>query len=303
MAHLKNTTTGSTIAVPSRLLIGRGASCSLRLDDRAVSSEHASLAWAGGGWTLRDLGSSNGTFVDGKRIDAGTPTKLTKGATVSFGRSDGGYVLDDDGPPSAEAISVDGGELRRAEDGILALPDGNKPELEVFADSRGGWVLETSDGEQRQAVNGETLTAGSGKWTLILPAPVEGTVAIDQGPRLDSVTLRFAVSRDEEHVQCIVLHRGREIPIESREHWYAILTLARARLNDIEEPVGEQGWRDRDQLLKMLGVDSNGLNVAIYRARRQLTAVGVDGAAEVVEVRRGQRRLGVPTDRIEITSM
>ena len=73
----------------------------------------------------------------------------------------------------------------------------------------------------------------------------------------------------------------------------SLLTLARLRLEDADEPSAEQGWVDRDRLLKLLGVDANALNVAIYRARGQLPAGGVDGAAGVVEVRRGRRPLGV----------
>ena len=68
-------------------------------------------------------------------------------------------------------------------------------------------------------------------------------------------------------------------------------------------PLAEQGWLERDQLLKMLGVDSNALNVAIYRARGQLGAGGIDGAAGVVEVRRGQRRIGIEPDRMEVVPL
>jgi hypothetical protein len=53
----------------------------------------------------------------------------------------------------------------------------------------------------------------------------------------------------------------------------------------------------------MLGLDSNSLNVAIYRARRQLQAIGVDGAASLVEVRRGQRRIGISAERLEVVPL
>ena len=73
--------------------------------------------------------------------------------------------------------------------------------------------------------------------------------------------------------------------------------------SDSDQSLSEQGWLDRDRLLKMLAVDANAMNVAIYRARGQLTAAGVDGAAAVVQVRRGQRRLGLEPDRIEIVAL
>jgi hypothetical protein len=52
------------------------------LDDPRVSGSHALLEWTGRGWTLRDLGSKNGTFVTGSPA-AGTP--LADEDWVSFG--------------------------------------------------------------------------------------------------------------------------------------------------------------------------------------------------------------------------
>src|SRR5688572_31060429 len=52
------------------------------LDDPRVSAQHARLAWTGGGWSLQDLGSKNGTFVAGSPAE-GVP--LEDEAWVSFG--------------------------------------------------------------------------------------------------------------------------------------------------------------------------------------------------------------------------
>ncbi len=51
--------------------IGRDGANDLVLDSPAVSAHHARLALAGGVWTLTDLGSVNGSWVDGERL-AGT---------------------------------------------------------------------------------------------------------------------------------------------------------------------------------------------------------------------------------------
>jgi DNA-binding NtrC family response regulator len=53
---------------PSRMLLGTSPSCDIRLDDRAVSRRHAAIDWVGAAVVLVDLGSTNGTFVDGVRI-------------------------------------------------------------------------------------------------------------------------------------------------------------------------------------------------------------------------------------------
>lgn len=51
------------------VIIGRAAECGLSLRDDLASREHVSVAWAGGQWTVKDLGSRNGSFLDGERLD------------------------------------------------------------------------------------------------------------------------------------------------------------------------------------------------------------------------------------------
>lgn len=291
---------GGPVPVPVRMLIGRAASCALQLDDRRVSGEHATLAWDGAVWILRDLASRNGTFVGGAKLEPGASRHLATGDRLSFGSPDGGYVLVDAGAPAALAESSRG--LRVAEDGQLALPDARSPELLVYADGRGGWVAERGE-ETAPITDGEVVQAGGVPWTVRVPETLDGTATVETGPTLDTIRLEIAVSMDEEHVELTVIHRGSRTPLEAREHGYILLTLARARLADVELPLAEQGWLDRDRLLKMLGTDTNALNVGIYRARGQLAAAGVDGAAGIVEVRRGRRRFGLEPDRITLCSL
>ena len=58
----------SLYLVSSPAAIGRDRSCEVPLDDPKVSSRHAEIAWDGDTITLTDLGSKNGTFVDGRQI-------------------------------------------------------------------------------------------------------------------------------------------------------------------------------------------------------------------------------------------
>lgn len=59
------------------LTIGRGQECDLRVDDEYVSTRHAVLRRENGSWYVEDLGSTNGTFVDGSRIHG--PTRVDRG--------------------------------------------------------------------------------------------------------------------------------------------------------------------------------------------------------------------------------
>ena len=52
------------------LLLGRGPVCDITLTDATVSRRHAALSYRDGHWVVADLGSRNGTWVNGTRVDA-----------------------------------------------------------------------------------------------------------------------------------------------------------------------------------------------------------------------------------------
>jgi hypothetical protein len=67
-----------------RTVLGRGSEADIVVDDPGVSRQHAEIRLDGGSAVLRDLGSTNGTFVDGER--AGT-ARLVDGSTITMGRT------------------------------------------------------------------------------------------------------------------------------------------------------------------------------------------------------------------------
>jgi pSer/pThr/pTyr-binding forkhead associated (FHA) protein len=68
------------------IVIGRGASCDVRLPDASVSHRHASLRMQSADLVLVDEGSSNGTFVGGVRVAPRTSRVVRSGDTVRLGR-------------------------------------------------------------------------------------------------------------------------------------------------------------------------------------------------------------------------
>lgn len=71
---------------PGENIIGR-ENCDILLMDGTVSRRHAKIVVEAGSITVVDLGSTNGTKVDGNRIEPNQPTLLPAGATVSFGNA------------------------------------------------------------------------------------------------------------------------------------------------------------------------------------------------------------------------
>ncbi|HWW61567.1 MAG TPA: FHA domain-containing protein [Thermoanaerobaculia bacterium] len=74
-----------SVRLPAGLhLIGRGATCAVRIDASSVSREHARLAVSRDDLVLTDLGSKNGTFVRATRITA--PTHLFDDSRITIGQ-------------------------------------------------------------------------------------------------------------------------------------------------------------------------------------------------------------------------
>ncbi|WP_153505791.1 FHA domain-containing protein [Cumulibacter manganitolerans] len=67
-----------------RVTVGRSARCDVVLDDERVSRLHAVVRLLGARAVIEDAGSTNGTYVDGVRIEG--PTELREGAAVRLGR-------------------------------------------------------------------------------------------------------------------------------------------------------------------------------------------------------------------------
>ena len=62
--------------------IGRDAQCDMYLNHASVSSQHATLSHFNGRWLLSDLGSTNGTLINGELIQK---RFLNEGDSVHFG--------------------------------------------------------------------------------------------------------------------------------------------------------------------------------------------------------------------------
>lgn len=75
---------GERIPLLALSTVGRSRESDVTLNDGFLSAEHARLLWNGKGWVVEDLGSTNGTRINGKPVSK--PAALRTGDMIEFGR-------------------------------------------------------------------------------------------------------------------------------------------------------------------------------------------------------------------------
>ena len=87
---------GTAVDLRDNVLLGRERECNIVLDDPSASGRHARLMKDRSGWTLSDLGSSNGTLVNGAEVEM---TPLKAGDLITIG--DTSFQFQPDAPAPA----------------------------------------------------------------------------------------------------------------------------------------------------------------------------------------------------------
>ena len=79
----RNAGTSLSLDGKKEVLIGRSEGCDLVITDEFASNMHAKFVHVGSDWVLQDLNSTNGTFLDGKKLN--TPATIAAGMTIRIG--------------------------------------------------------------------------------------------------------------------------------------------------------------------------------------------------------------------------
>jgi hypothetical protein len=286
-------------ALSRRCLVGRGGLAHLRLTERWVSSEHATIYFDGTHWKVRDLGSRNGTYVGGEKIDANISVTLKRDDKLAFGSSAHGsfWTLRSERPPGP-AAQAQGVALHEGTTAALWLPNEDVPE--VCISLRGvDWVLDSPTGP-RVVENGATIDATGGPWVLLLPETEPETSLLTEttrdADRATPICLEFSVSLDEEHVQLRAIIDKGIVSLGARAFNGALLALARRRIQEATNvSPDERGWIYADELRAQLRLDREALNLQLWRAMQALTKIGLPGE-RLIERRLDSQQLRVGFD-------
>jgi hypothetical protein len=307
MASIRETSTGRTRLLEPEHLVGRAPSCALHINERYVSAQHALLRWTGQRWEVKDLGSRNGTFLDGLRLKAAEEHVIRPGTCVAFGKTEQAWELVDDSAPHPMVVPLDGGDPVLFEGELLALPSSEDPKVTIYR-SDGAWLLEQADESITPITNLQTFEIDGRTWRLSCAEGTTKTTLADRssfGLEVKHLQLSFSVSADEEHVQLQMSCGGKTVDMGSRAHNYLLLTLARKRLEDATagQPEAACGWLYQDDFAHDSMMAAPQLNIDVFRIRRQFAAAGVADAANIVERRPRTRQLRIGTRRLSVVRL
>jgi ABC transport system ATP-binding/permease protein len=210
------------LAQYDRVTIGRDPNTQVHLNHPTVSRNHAEIVRQNGTRIIRDLGSSNGTFLNGQRVTHDTP--LNMGDVIQIGP----YKLVYDGRAERLATSVSKGHRLDAMDLGFQIPDGRMILENISLSVKGGEFIALVGG------------SGAGKSTLLKamngyqPA-THGQMLIDGIPLYPSLdayrNLMGYVPQDD------IIHKV--LPVR-RALWYsAKLRLPDATQAEIERRIGD----------------------------------------------------------------
>ncbi len=77
---------GAKVSIEKRpITIGRASICDLTLEDDFISSRHLRVSMQSNGYVVEDLGSTNGTWVEGERLSE--PVLIKPGVRIKMGRN------------------------------------------------------------------------------------------------------------------------------------------------------------------------------------------------------------------------
>jgi len=116
------------------MIIGRDPSADISIPDPAISKRHAKVTREGAVIKIEDLGSSNGTVINGKKLESGNVSKLAKEDMIKLGNSIVKYL------PAGEIEIIFYGNLNQAAN--------TDPMTRCF---NKGYFLEAIDAEMKRA--------------------------------------------------------------------------------------------------------------------------------------------------------
>jgi len=124
------------------IVLGREETCDIIVQDAEASRRHSQISWEDNDFFLSDLGSTNGTFINGMQIIA--PTRLKPGDSIGVGQTLLTFELDAEKTAQADYEKPSDAPAPAAAGQPQAEPVGAAPAVDAPAQSNGNakkWLL------------------------------------------------------------------------------------------------------------------------------------------------------------------
>lgn len=192
-----------TLSEGSQVTIGRGSEADVVVDNTAISRQHTALELRDGVYFLSDLGSKNGTFVNGQKVDKAVP--VSENDIVELGKFRLSVSLEDTPETSASSSSASPMDM---------------DEETIFISSKKSGIKQPAPQAARGPVkkSGPRLTLISGN---VNPAQLsldgKSSIKIGKDPTCDMVLSGWLVAG----AQCYIISRDEKHYIIPQGKWVA----------------------------------------------------------------------------------
>jgi hypothetical protein len=210
---------------------------------------------------------------------------------MEFGNQEESFVLVDDAPPALAARDLGSGQFFRANAALLEVPG----EGLFWIDGQEQLWFEPTNDQARVVDPAAIFGTGDRRFELFMPFSHEETASLSAGFSIETVRLFLEPDRRLE-----LRSANRRRTLEWQWHHRLLDVLARARLADERLPIEDAGWRSVDWIEAKTGFTTGVLNTATHSVRRGLAEAELEGAARIIESRRGARRIGLESSRLEL---
>lgn len=262
------------------LTIGRAPDNSLSLTEPSISWHHATIWVSAGQVWIQDLNSTNGTTLDGERLQGAEI--FAKGATVLLGEQVSLRLTTAPSRPQAQFAIED---LRRGRRFALSVGETDLVGLGVAPSgtvqlSTTGQVSLWLQGAEIPLVLGEVFTLEDARFQ-VLQIERDDTVGQYDEPFPYRLTVRLESPRGPE---AVLLDRPNQFHhrVTSENRVVLLYLLARQVQADLAEgrPAEDVGWcSDEDLAIGIWGKGTRSasiLSVLVHRLRKELDAAGLD---------------------------
>ncbi len=298
----------------SPVLIGRAPSNDLVVSDDQVSWHHAAVWMENGQLCVRDMGSRNGTMLNGRRIRG--LEVMREGDVVSLGPDTELRVREQSHTAERVCLLVEQVEagvripirsdrfhIGGGEDADLCIPGAEERLATLLVDADGQVTLATDDSSLTLQPGQQFEVAGYQLRVVYAPLTHAPTVEpeADRYPYRLWVTLNGSTGPEAKLTD---ERTGMEHVVDAENRVILLYLLARRLREDLDagKSSEEAGWTSDEQI--NVGVwgrsgtaDSNNLHVLVYRLRKELREAGFD--PWFIEKRRRAMRLRIRTVEVD----